>query len=169
MQEHDRLRVDDLRADVGQCFVEWQFDDFGVLAFVGESCLGAVVGAGLVGAGVEVQFFGHGAGAHVGVEDVLQAAYFDAGLLRCLAAGAVLWTVFVEQTGGHFEQHPVDVAVDVGRVAELAHQHDRARVDVVEQHGRTITAVVGFAVLGGPAAVAVPVLETGAAQHVPVV
>jgi hypothetical protein len=61
------------------------------------------------------------------------------------------------------------MAVDIGREAELARQQDRATLQVVQQRGRTVAAVIGFAGERLPAAVAAAVVEGGFLQDVPIV
>ena len=71
--------------------------------------------------------------------------------------------------GRGLDEHPVGVAVEVDRQAELAGQQHGAGVGVVEQDDDAVAAVVGLADLVGRRAVAVAVVELGPAQHVPVV
>ncbi len=116
---------------------------------------------------VEVQPLRHGAGAHVGVEDVLDLADLDTELLGGLATDRGLRVVAVEQAGGGLDQHPVRVVVDVGRVAELPGQQHGVPLGVVQQDRGPVAPVVGLALLGGPLSVAPAVVQRRTAQDVP--
>jgi hypothetical protein len=98
---------------------------------------------------------------------VFELADVHAELLRGLTADGGDRIVLVEQTGGRLDEPPVGVAVDVDRVAELPRQQHGAPLDVVQQDRGPVAAVVGLALLAGPVAVDVPVVEGRAAQDVP--
>ena len=85
----------------------------------------------------------------------------------CLAPDRGLGIVVVEQPCSSFDQHPVGMVVDVHRVAELSAEQDGSADGVVEEDRRAVSAVVGLAVLCGPSAVAVQVVERRLAQHMP--
>src|SRR5690606_15866603 len=69
----------------------------------------------------------------------------------------------------HFDQPRILVAVEPGGEAELAGEDDGALLAVVEQHGGAVAAIVGFADLALPAAVAALQLEGGFLHLAPVV
>ena len=58
------------------------------------------------------------------------------------------------------------MAVEIGRTAELAHQHHGAVRKIVGQQRRGVAAVVDLAVLGLPYAVAAPEVEGHGLQHI---
>jgi hypothetical protein len=117
--------------------------------------------------GVAIEPLGHRARAGPWREDQLDRPDLDAELLGGLPADRGLRVVVVQQAGGGLDEQTVGVAVDVHGEAELAgEQHGLAR-DVEEQDRRAVAAVVGLPLLGGPATVAVALLEGGPAQDVP--
>jgi hypothetical protein len=99
-----------------------------------------------------VHALGQRARAHEGVEHPARLAHAKAHLLFGLGADAVFGRGRVQQAGRHLDQQLV-VAVDEGGVAELAHQHHRAPLQVVQQDGGAVAVVGGFALHFLPAAV----------------
>ncbi len=168
MQQQDGLPVGDASvAGHGEGLGEGQFEDFDVLAVLLQSAAGAGPVGRCVGGGEEVEAFGDGAGAHVGVEDVGERPEGDAELLGALASDGGGRVVRVQQARGGLDEHAVGVVVDVGRVAELAGEQDAAASGVVGQDDGAVAPVVGLALLGLPASVAAAVVEGGAPQDVP--
>ena len=61
------------------------------------------------------------------------------------------------------------MAVDVGRKAELPHQHHRALREIVGQQRGAVAAVIGLASLRLPLAIGAPPLEGGGFQRIVIV
>ncbi|MNL63407.1 hypothetical protein D3C87_1875430 [compost metagenome] len=76
-----------------------------------------------------------------------------AGFFLRLGANTFLRRSVVQQTGGSLDQHAI-VTVDEHRKAKLTRQHYRLRLPVEQQNGRAVTAIVGFATLPLPYAIA---------------
>ena len=116
----------------------------------------------------KMQALGDRTGAHEGLHDLVDGADAVAGFLFDLGADALFRAGVVEQAGGRFDQETV-VAVDEGGQAELARQHHAAARAVVQQDGGAVAAIVHFARLRLPAAVAPALFEAEFLQQVPVI
>jgi len=151
--------------DHRQGLINRQFQHLDVFALVGEAAAAADPHHGVIFGDEAVQFFRHRTGAHEGFEYFPDVVETIAGFLLDLGADSFLRRRIVEHAGGNFDQEIV-MAVDVGRKAELAHQHHGASGKVVRQQRCGIAAVIDFAGLRLPFAVAAAVVERDALQHV---
>ena len=149
--------------------VEGQLDHLYLLSLTSDAAARARAVARPVSRRVEVHALGDRAGAHVGVEDVVDPIDEDSELLFGLATDRRLRVLAVEQAGGDLDEHAVGVAVDVGREPELTGQQHVAAVGVVEQDRGAVAAVVGLALLRRPAPIPPAIVEGRAPQHVPAV
>ena len=165
LQQHDRLGVDDAAvADHGERLIDRQFQHLDVLALVGDAAAAADLHLRIVFGDEEVQFFGDRAGAHEGFEYLPDFAEPVAGFLLGFRAHPHLRRGVVQQARGRLDQQIV-IAVDIGRITELPHQHHGALREIIGQQRRGIAAVEGLAGLRLPLAVSPPPFEGGVLQR----
>ena len=99
---------------------------------VGDAAAAADLHLRLVFGDKEMQFLGDRARAHEGFEYFSDFAEPIAGFLFRLGANPHFWRFVVQQARRRLDQEIV-VAVDVGRVAKLPHQHHGALREIIGQ------------------------------------
>src|SRR5262249_8403282 len=145
VQEKDGLAVlDRARLDHGEGVVEAELKDLDVLAFARDPAAAPDPHRGIVGSDEEMKALGDRAWTHEASEDLAHVAELEPELFLNLNADALFGRGRIEEPGRSLDQQVI-ASVDIGGIAELPGEQDRAPLRVVGQQGCAVAAVIGLA------------------------